>query len=135
MKAVIKLCESYYYTKRCITADNFFTSIALCQHLWEKGLQYIGTIRSNKLEIPMSFLRNKLRKEGSSTFGFKNFLTIVSFVPKKKKSVILVSTSHHDSTINDSTNKPDIIMDYNKFKGKFYFKKLFQYYLKYLRRC
>jgi hypothetical protein len=41
MKVVLKLCELYYFTKRCITADNFFTSIALCQKLWEKNLIYL----------------------------------------------------------------------------------------------
>ena len=83
MKAVIKLVEVYYYTKRCITADNFFTSIDLCLHLWEKGLTYLGTIRSNKIEIP----------------------------------VILVSTRHHEAKINSTTQKPDMIMDYNKYKS------------------
>ena len=46
MKAVIRLCDAYYNTKRCIIADNFFMSILLCLHLWKKGLEYIGTIRS-----------------------------------------------------------------------------------------
>ncbi len=117
MKAVIKLCEIYYNSKRCITADNFFTSIGLCLHLWERGLKYIGTIRSNKLEIPVNFLKNKLRSVGSSLFAFKDFLTLVSFVPKKSKAVLLVSTNHHEAKINESTTKPEIIMDNNKYKG------------------
>jgi hypothetical protein len=118
MKAVIKLCQVYYNTKRCITADNFFTSIGLCLHLWEKGLEYIGTIRSNKLEIPLSFLKNKLRKVGSSLFAFKDSLTLVSFVPKKNKSVILISTNHHEIKIDNVSQKPEIIMEYNKYKGR-----------------
>ena len=117
MKAVIKLVEVYYYTKRCITGDNFFTSIDLCLHLWEKGLTYLGTIRSNKIEIPLSFLKNKLRAVGSSCFAFKDSLTLVSFVPKIAKAVILVSTRHHEAKINSTTQKPDMIMDYNKYKS------------------
>jgi hypothetical protein len=117
MKAVIKLVEVYFNTQRCITADNFFTSIGLCFHLWNKGLEYIGTIRSNKLEIPLEFLKNNVRKIGSSLFAFKNSLTLVSYVPKKNKAVLLVSTSHHDTGVNTSSLKPDIIMDYNKYKG------------------
>ena len=120
MKVVTKLCEPYYMTRRCITADNFFTSIGLCFHLWEKGLEFIGTIRSNKLEIPLSFLKNKLRTVGSSMFAFKDFLTLVSFVPKSNKAVVLVSTGHHEAKIDTLTKKPQIIMDYNKLKGDSY---------------
>ena len=57
MKAVVKLVEVYFNNQRCITADTFFTSIGLCFHQWNKGLEYIGTIRSNKLEIPVEFLK------------------------------------------------------------------------------
>ena len=106
MKAVIKLCSIYYNTKRCITADNFFISIPLYLHLWENGLEYIGTIRANKLDIPNCFLKNKLRSVGSSIFAFKDSLTLVSFVPKKSKSVILCSTSHHQAKTDEKTKKP-----------------------------
>jgi hypothetical protein len=50
-------------------------------------------------------------------FAFKDFLTLVSFVPKKSKAVLLVSTNHHEAKINESSTKPEIIMDYNKYKG------------------
>ena len=33
-KVVLKLAEIYYDSKRCITADNFFTSIPLVNELW-----------------------------------------------------------------------------------------------------
>jgi hypothetical protein len=42
MKAVLKLCEKYFNTHRCITADNFFTSIPLVRELWTKNLEYLG---------------------------------------------------------------------------------------------
>jgi hypothetical protein len=42
MKAVLKLCEKYFNTHRCITADNFFTSIPLVRELWAKNLEYLG---------------------------------------------------------------------------------------------
>jgi hypothetical protein len=112
MKVVLKLCEKFFKTKRCITADNIFTSIGLCLHLWEQSLEYIGTIRSNKLEIPFSFLKNKLRPVGSSIFAFKDSLSIVSYVPKINKAVILVSSNHHVANINIETQKPEIIMDF-----------------------
>jgi hypothetical protein len=41
MKTVLKLAEKYFGTKRCITADNFFTSIPLIHDLWSKNLEYL----------------------------------------------------------------------------------------------
>ncbi|UYV69082.1 hypothetical protein LAZ67_6002305 [Cordylochernes scorpioides] len=38
-------------------------------------------------------------------------------VPKKRKSVILISSMHHDDKCDETTGKPDIIMDYNLTKG------------------
>lgn len=44
-------------------------------------------------------------------------MTLVSYVPKKSRSVILVSSMHHDSEIDGNTQKPEIIMFYNLTKG------------------
>ena len=41
----------------------------------------------------------------------------MSFVPKNSKSVLLLSTMHHDGTIDEQTVKPDIILYYNQTKG------------------
>ena len=40
----------------------------------------------------------------------------MSFVPKKSKSVLLVSTMHHDDKIDDQTGKPDITLYCNQTK-------------------
>ena len=80
---------------------------------------YEGTKRSNKLEIPAEFLKDNKRTVGSSIFAFKNYLTLVSFVPKKNKAVILVSSKHHEAAINETKGKPENICDYNRFKGIF----------------
>jgi len=116
-KAVLKLCASYFKTNRCLCADNFFSSIPLCQELWINGIEYIGTLRANKIEIPVSFLKNPSNEIESCLFAFKNELTITSYVPKKSKAVILVSTKHHSSLIDKTSNKPKIILDYNELKG------------------
>jgi hypothetical protein len=116
-KAVLTLCEKYFQTNRCLCADNFFSSIPLCQELWANVIEYIGTLRANKIEIPQSFLKNKSRPVESTLFGFNKEITIASFVPNKDKAVILVSTMHHDKEINEETKKPKLIMDYNMLKG------------------
>ena len=49
----------------------------------------------------------------SCLFGFHDFLTILLFVPKLNKSIILIFTQHYDKTIDDPTSKPQMIIDYN----------------------
>lgn len=42
---------------------------------------------------------------------------MVSYMTQKNKCVILLSTVHDDNKIDSETQKPKIIMDYNKLKG------------------
>lgn len=58
-KVVLSLCEKYQNSNRVIYADNFFVSISLATKLWYKGLKLVGTVRSNKAEVPQSFLASK----------------------------------------------------------------------------
>jgi hypothetical protein len=118
-QAVLKLCNRFFYQNRFLCADNFLSSISLCEELWEKDIEYLGTLRANKIEIPVSFLKNPSRPEETSIFAFHNQITLSSFVPKKNKAVILVSTHHHNNAIDIETKKPQMIIDYNKLKGKY----------------
>jgi hypothetical protein len=34
-QAVLKLCNRFFYQYRFLCADNFFSSISLCEELWE----------------------------------------------------------------------------------------------------
>lgn len=116
-KVVMSLVEKYANTNRVVYADNFFVSISLANKLWSQGLKLVGTIRSNKAEVPSSFLANKDREINSSLFAYKNQLTLVSFVPKLNKSVLLLSTKHHHEEHDLDYRKPVIICDYNHGKG------------------
>ena len=116
---VLKLMSPYFNTeKRVLTADNFFSSVDLARKLYDKNISFVGTLRKNKKEIPVEFLSNKSRSVESSLFGFSDFLSLVSYVPKKNKAVLLLSTHHHDSMVNQTNeNKPEMILFYNKNKG------------------
>ncbi len=70
------------------------------------------------MEIPPSFLKSNLREVNSSIFGFNDYLTLTSYVPKKNKAVILVSTNHHRAETEFDSKKPVMIIDYNKYKDK-----------------
>lgn len=54
----------------------------------------------------------KKMPEKSSMFLFADRCTLVSYVPKKNRNVILISTMHETDTIDPDTgdnNKPEII--------------------------
>lgn len=117
---VERLCEPISQSKRNVTLDNWFTSTELATSLLKNHkLTLLGTIRKNKPQIPSEFLKI-VRPPHSSMFGFTEEMTLVSYIPKKNKNVLLLSTMHHDDAIDDSTgeaHKPEMITDYNRTKG------------------
>ncbi|RWR98594.1 piggyBac transposable element-derived protein 4-like protein, partial [Dinothrombium tinctorium] len=103
-----------------ITTDNLFTSVKTAKMAFEHGHTVIGTLRKNKPEIPTLFSKTTGRKEYSTMFCFHENMTMVSYAPKKNRSVVLLSTMHHDKKVSDDAKnklKPQIILDYNKTKG------------------
>ena len=115
-KMVIDLSKDLWNAGRNITADNYFTDFQLAEELLNNRTTYVGTVGKNRRDIPNEFTTKK-RVAGSSIFGFNQYTTLVSYAPKKNKSVILLSTMHHDSEVDKDTGKPDIIMFYNSTKG------------------
>ena len=97
--------------------DNFFTSIPLARNLLTKGLTLLGTLKSNKPDIPPEFQKDRRREVQSSLHGFNNKMVLCSYVPKKGRSVILLSTMHNKIHISERDRKPNIILDYYSTKG------------------
>ncbi|XP_069670943.1 piggyBac transposable element-derived protein 4-like isoform X1 [Periplaneta americana] len=116
-QAILRLVKPIENTGRNVTGDNWYTSVEAVNELSERGLTYVGTMKKNKKEIPRCFLPNKSRDEKSSIYGFTEDMTLVSFVPKKSKAIIILSSMHHTSDIDPDTGKPEIIMYYNMTKS------------------
>lgn len=58
---------------------------------------------------------SKHREVYSTLFGVHEKATLCSYVPKKSKAVIVLSTMHSNMTVADETKrKPEIILYYNK---------------------
>lgn len=114
-QSVLRLCKGLEGSHRNITADNWFSSIELMQALKNRGLTYLGTLKKNKKEIPIAFQPNKVRIVGTSLYGFTKDYTLLSYVTKPKKAVILISSMHHSR--DERSDKPVMIEDYNKTKG------------------
>ncbi|XP_027880247.1 piggyBac transposable element-derived protein 4-like [Xiphophorus couchianus] len=96
--------------------DNFFTSFT---KLLKNNLTIVGTLRQNKPDIPSIMKPSKSWELHSSEFGFYGNMTMVSYVQKKGKAVVLLSTMHDDKAVDNSSQKkkPEVIQYYNKTKG------------------
>lgn len=83
-------------------------------------LTSVGTVRKNKPQIPPNFLLTRNRPQFSSLFDFQEKISLVSYTPRKNKIVLVMSTLHHSSDIDESTadkKKPEMITFYNETKG------------------
>ncbi|XP_044045463.1 piggyBac transposable element-derived protein 4-like [Siniperca chuatsi] len=101
-----------------VTCDNFFTSYALAEELLKRKMAMVGTIRKNKPELPPKLLQFRQRAPLSSLFAFTRTHTAVSYIPKRRKNVLLLSTKHRDPAVSSKDHrKPTIILDYNRCKG------------------
>ncbi|XP_044226881.1 piggyBac transposable element-derived protein 4-like isoform X1 [Thunnus albacares] len=112
-------------TGRNITCDNFFTSYELAQRLLlERNDTLLGTIRKNKPELPDALLALRGRRVLSSKFAFTCDTTLVSYLAKKNKNVLLLSTFHARTADVvgprrwwRADKKPAIVLEYNSNKG------------------
>ncbi|GBP83378.1 PiggyBac transposable element-derived protein 4 [Eumeta japonica] len=104
---------------RNITMDNFFMSFETVENLLQNHkLTAVGTLRSNKACLPTLFKAR--REEKSSMFGFQKDITIVSYIPKPRKCVHMMSSLHHDDEIDPESGtqrKPSIITFYDSTKS------------------
>lgn len=116
-QAVLQVAQPIMKTNRNITADNWFSSVELVQELQRRKLTYVGTLKRNKKEVPAEFLPNRTREVGSSLYGFTKDMTLLSFVPKKSKAVLLISSMHRSEFTDKGNNKPEIISFYNATKS------------------
>ena len=119
-EVVKRMAKPLFGSGRNITADNWFTDMDLIDDLKMKRLSYVGTVRKNKRQLPHEFVSVKGRKQYTSMFGFLDGKTLVSYVPKANKNVILVSSLHDDNAIDPTTGeqkKPVMITFYNSTKS------------------
>lgn len=119
--AVDRLVTPISKTSRNVTTDNWFTSYPLAEKLLsEHRLTLVGTMRKNKPQIPPEFLSCKGRPVHSTMFAFQKEKTVVSHIPRKGKLLFLLSTMHHDDSVDETTDdqqQPEINTFYNATKG------------------
>lgn len=103
---------------RNITVDNWFPSIELINTLKKNfQLTYLGTIRKNIKELLLQFSNRPKQHVEKNMFAFRKNITLVSYIPKKSRNALLVSSLYHDDKIDETTGKLEMIVDYNSIKG------------------
>ena len=104
---VIKLMMPLFKKGHNVTSDNYFTSLDLCLRLAKQGCSLVGTIRSNRREIPNSLQETcslhdtsivKLADSAVAT------VTITKYQCKKSKSVNILSSLHPNVAISSENN-------------------------------
>ena len=117
---VLQLTEPFYGSGRDIVTDRYFTSHALAVMLHQKSLTLLGTIQSHRKEIPAVMKTTRGQEVNTTRFLFdhENKFILLSYVPKRNRNVLLLTSSHSQGLISeDSEKKPMIIKDYNCSKG------------------
>lgn len=103
-------------TKRSITCDNWFTSIPLVERMLNApfDMTITGTLKKNKKEVPLD-LKIAAPTPPDTKFCFTDKMCLLSYTPKKKKIVLVLSS--HMQTTEITNGKPDIVLFYNDTKG------------------
>ncbi|XP_061089207.1 piggyBac transposable element-derived protein 4-like [Conger conger] len=101
-----------------ITCNRVFTSYELGQELLKRKMTMVGEVMKNKPELPAAVLTMKGRAVASSRFAFTPTTTLLSYCPKRNRSVVHLSTLHTDADVRGCEDrKPAIVIDYNHNKG------------------
>uniref|UniRef100_A0A672YRK9 PiggyBac transposable element-derived protein domain-containing protein n=1 Tax=Sphaeramia orbicularis TaxID=375764 RepID=A0A672YRK9_9TELE len=101
-----------------VTCDSLVSSFALGEELLQRNVALLGNLRHNKPDLPPQLLRAQGRAAHSSVFAFTRTHTAVSYVPKRGKNILLISTKHREAAVSSrEKRKPLIICDYSRCKG------------------
>lgn len=115
-RAVLDLSEGL--KGQNVTLGSFFTSFDLGEELLKKKLTMTDVIvRCSRPELPSDFLISKGRLLHSSTSGFFSSTTIVLYLEKSKRNMLLMSTFHQSPAISHVDRKPCILTDCDETRG------------------
>ena len=116
---VMDLCRHILGSGRNMTFDRYYTNIDMVEDLVKKhNITVVGTINSNRVHVPEELKSVVGREVLSTKFAWSGALMLLSYVPKPKKNVLLLSTQHDQPDISQRADrKPEVILAYNEGKG------------------
>ena len=97
---VLYLVQSFSGTGRNITGDRYFSNYDLTVQSLSQNLTYVGTLKSNKRELPL-ILHHPLQVLHSEfVFGGPDRqVTLCAYAAKQKKTIHMISSLHHAKVI------------------------------------
>ena len=117
--AAIKLASPFYKSGRNVTCNDCFMDVELASTLLKNGVTCAGTVRQNKRFLPDDFKEKRGVPLHKSKFVFRDDTTLTYYQAKRLKSVVVLSTMHHDNAVDptSSKNEPDMVTFYKCTKG------------------
>ncbi|KAJ8719829.1 hypothetical protein PYW08_012004 [Mythimna loreyi] len=119
LNIVMRMTDPIQGEYRNVTMSNWFTTLETAEVLFDKKITIVGAIRPDKKEVPRIFRSIKEKNLHSSLFGYSHVSTLVQYVCKPDKAVLVLSTKHCDGSINMNSGaqfKPEILEYYNRTK-------------------
>ncbi|CAD7093674.1 unnamed protein product [Hermetia illucens] len=116
---VAKLCEPLLDQGRVLIADNYYTSVPLAKYLKDHKTDLCGTLRKNRVGLPLNLTKSKLKKGQCVARQKDNYITVLKW--HDKRDVLMISTCHGDEMTSVRTRlgetlKPNAVIDYNDAK-------------------
>lgn len=120
-KSVMTLVDGLLGQGYCLTTDNFYTSPELAELLIAEKTDLVGTMRSNRKNLPKEIRTEKLKKGKIIAFQ-KGKMCALKW--KDKKDICMLSTIHNATTESVTSTKtkkvkvkPSVVVDYNRHMG------------------
>ena len=95
-RVVLQLTRPFRHKKYTVFCDNYFTSPALFDELFQHGLYACGTVRCDRRDFP-SDLRGLRMVRGSHQFRQRGNLSAVVWQDKRQVSVLSTMTNPHET--------------------------------------
>ncbi|XP_051171549.1 piggyBac transposable element-derived protein 4-like [Leptopilina boulardi] len=125
-RVVLNLTKGILNTGTLVAFDNFFTSVKLVSSLHQKGIFSVGTVRANRIGLPIMMKEKSKMQRGEYVFQRKGAVTAIKWMDAKP--VTLLSSAHHPTVVTavkrktKTGNKIDVscplaVSSYNKIMG------------------
>ena len=120
---VVSLVKDLFGLDYTLHVDEWYTSEALFNYLYENQTCATGTARKNRMQLPNSFINEKSKKR---EFSFRRNENMLALRYQDKKEIYMLSTMHKADTINvrrrnwredNIIQKTKVIDNYNQKMG------------------
>ncbi|XGW33875.1 hypothetical protein V3C99_017952 [Haemonchus contortus] len=112
-QVVLELMEGFLDEGRIVCTDNFYSSFGLAEKLISRRSHLVGTFRRNRKGIPKEIKETKLKRGQLCCKQKRNGVLVLKW--RDKRDLYMISTKH-DATVGTS-QKPEVVDDYNEMKG------------------